>query len=137
MLLLMKRLLLLFGISAALAQQPMRYVDPADNIKWLWLSNEKVMSDAMYEMDMHWAAQLAIAEKLGRLDAELKNAPRTIGDGLPWPEHFAARAAKAKKEGAAKETELKSFEAELYRKYKVNSFMVETGTGRLMLSNFP
>lgn len=132
----MKRILLLLGISVALAQQPARYVDPADNIKWLWLSHEKVMSDAMYEMDMHWAAQLALAEKAGMLDRELKLAPRTIGDGKPWPEHFLARATKTRKDGEAKEAELKRFEAELYRKYKVNSFIVEPGTGRLALSNF-
>lgn len=97
-----------------------KYVSPEDNIKYLWLSNEKVMHDAMWEMDMHWAYRLAIAEKLGKaaLDGELKGAPRTLGDGLPWPEHFKKRAERTKLELDEKKKALDEFKNYLFTKYK-------------------
>lgn len=115
------------GIVLASQAVPPKYVSAEDNIKFLWLSNEKLMYEGMREMDMHWAYRLAVAEKLGGafLDRELKEAPRTLGDGLPWPEHFKKRADRNKLELDKKTKAVKEFEKHIFEKYKVNTITFE------------
>lgn len=121
-------------VSAGHAAPPPKYVSAEDNIKFLWLSNEKMMYEAMWEMDMHWAYRLAVAEKLGGafLDRELKEAPRTLGDGLPWPEHFKKRANRNKLELDKKTKAVKEFEKHIFEKYKVDTVTFEPD-GRMKL----